>query len=89
MTTFTVATNEYRGGGNPERTEYHPCVACDKRRVDAILELGRLLARDLQERHQLVEPGQDRGAEARGEAGPPRVVRDRVVRHNDVAVRER
>jgi len=24
LTTFTVATNEYRGGGNLERTEYHP-----------------------------------------------------------------
>jgi single-strand DNA-binding protein len=27
--TFTVATNEYRGGGG-ERTEYHPCVAWDR-----------------------------------------------------------
>ena len=30
LTTFTVATNEYRGGGNAERTEYHPCVAWDR-----------------------------------------------------------
>jgi len=30
VSTFTVATNEYRGGGNPERTEYHPCVAWDR-----------------------------------------------------------
>jgi single-strand DNA-binding protein len=29
LTTFTVATNEYRGG-NGERTEYHPCVAWDR-----------------------------------------------------------
>ena len=29
MTTFSVATNEYRGGNN-ERTEYHPCVAWDR-----------------------------------------------------------
>ena len=29
MTTFTVATNEFRGGNN-ERTEYHPCVAWDR-----------------------------------------------------------
>ena len=29
MTTFSVATNEYRGG-NGERTEYHPCVAWDR-----------------------------------------------------------
>jgi single-strand DNA-binding protein len=28
VATFTVATNEYRGGG--ERTEYHPCVAWDR-----------------------------------------------------------
>ena len=27
VATFTIATNEYRGGGNAERTEYHPCVA--------------------------------------------------------------
>ena len=26
-TTFTIATNEFRGGGGAERTEYHPCVA--------------------------------------------------------------
>jgi len=30
LTTFTIATNEYRGGGNAERTEYHPCVAWDR-----------------------------------------------------------
>ena len=30
VATFTVATNEYRGGGNAERTEYHPCVAWDR-----------------------------------------------------------
>ena len=29
LTTFTVATNEFRGGNN-ERTEYHPCVAWDR-----------------------------------------------------------
>ena len=29
VATFTVATNEYRGG-NGERTEYHPCVAWDR-----------------------------------------------------------
>ena len=29
MTTFTIATNEYRSGNN-ERTEYHPCVAWDR-----------------------------------------------------------
>ncbi|HSK94600.1 MAG TPA: single-stranded DNA-binding protein [Candidatus Angelobacter sp.] len=28
VATFTVATNEYRGGG--QRTEYHPCVAWDR-----------------------------------------------------------
>ena len=28
VATFTIATNEYRGGNN-ERTEYHPCVAWD------------------------------------------------------------
>jgi single-strand DNA-binding protein len=28
--TFSVATNEYRGGGNGERTEYHACVAWDR-----------------------------------------------------------
>jgi single-strand DNA-binding protein len=27
---FTVATNEYRGGGAGERTEYHNCVAWDR-----------------------------------------------------------
>jgi single stranded DNA-binding protein len=29
LTTFPIATNEYRGGNN-ERTEYHPCVAWDR-----------------------------------------------------------
>ena len=29
LTTFTVATNDYRSAGN-ERTEYHPCVAWDR-----------------------------------------------------------
>ena len=29
LTTFTIATNEYRAGNN-ERTEYHPCVAWDR-----------------------------------------------------------
>ena len=27
---FTIATNEYRGGGNGERTEYHNAVAWDR-----------------------------------------------------------
>ncbi|MFN2418608.1 MAG: single-stranded DNA-binding protein [Candidatus Limnocylindria bacterium] len=30
VATFSIATNEYRGGGAPERTEYHPCVAWDR-----------------------------------------------------------
>ena len=30
VSTFTIATNEDRGGGNAERTEYHPCVAWDR-----------------------------------------------------------
>lgn len=30
VATFTVATNEFRGGGATERTEYHPCVAWDR-----------------------------------------------------------
>ena len=30
VSTFTIATNEFRGGGNAERTEYHPCVAWDR-----------------------------------------------------------
>ena len=46
VSTFTIATNEYRGGGNAERTEYHPCVACVPCRVDAILALGGLFRRD-------------------------------------------
>jgi single-strand DNA-binding protein len=29
VATFSVATNEYRGG-NGARTEYHPCVAWDR-----------------------------------------------------------
>jgi single-stranded DNA-binding protein len=29
LQTFTIATNEYRGGNN-ERTKYHPCVAWDR-----------------------------------------------------------
>lgn len=29
VATFTIATNEFRGG-NAERTEYHPCVAWDR-----------------------------------------------------------
>ena len=29
LQTFSVATNEYRGG-NGERTEYHACVAWDR-----------------------------------------------------------
>ncbi|HEX7225488.1 MAG TPA: single-stranded DNA-binding protein [Candidatus Limnocylindria bacterium] len=29
VATFTVATNEFRGGAG-ERTEYHPCVAWDR-----------------------------------------------------------
>ena len=29
VSTFTIATNEFRGGNN-ERTEYHPCVAWDR-----------------------------------------------------------
>jgi single-strand DNA-binding protein len=28
VATFTVATNDFRGGG--ERTEYHPCVSWDR-----------------------------------------------------------
>jgi single-strand DNA-binding protein len=30
VATFTVATNEYRGAGANERTEYHACVAWDR-----------------------------------------------------------
>src|SRR5262245_55918296 len=30
VSTFTIATNEFRGGANAERTEYHPCVAWDR-----------------------------------------------------------
>jgi single-strand DNA-binding protein len=30
LTTFTIATNDFRGGGGAERTEYHPCVAWDR-----------------------------------------------------------
>ena len=30
VATFTIATNEFRGGGGGERTEYHPCVAWDR-----------------------------------------------------------
>jgi single-strand DNA-binding protein len=30
VATFTIATNEYRGAGASERTEYHPCVAWDR-----------------------------------------------------------
>jgi single-strand DNA-binding protein len=30
VATFTVATNEYRGAGAAERTEYHACVAWDR-----------------------------------------------------------
>jgi len=30
VATFTIATNEFRGGGGAERTEYHPCVAWDR-----------------------------------------------------------
>src|ERR687897_188118 len=30
VATFTIATNEFRGGANAERTEYHPCVAWDR-----------------------------------------------------------
>src|ERR671923_66914 len=30
LTTFSVATNEYRGAGTNERTEYHSCVAWDR-----------------------------------------------------------
>jgi single-strand DNA-binding protein len=30
LTNFVVATNEYRGGGAGERTEYHTCVAWDR-----------------------------------------------------------
>jgi single-strand DNA-binding protein len=30
LTTFTIATNDFRGGGGAERTEYHPCVARDR-----------------------------------------------------------
>lgn len=30
VTTFTVATNEYRGQNAGERTEYHPIVAWDR-----------------------------------------------------------
>lgn len=29
VATFTIATNEFRGGNN-ERTEYHPCVTWDR-----------------------------------------------------------
>ena len=28
---FVIATNEFRGGGAGERTEYHNIVACDPR----------------------------------------------------------
>lgn len=53
LTTFTVATNEYRGG-NGERTEYHPCVAWDRlaevcasfcRRASSSTSRGRLQTR--------------------------------------------
>src|SRR5918993_4011745 len=30
VATFTIATNDFRGGGGAERTEYHPCVARDR-----------------------------------------------------------
>ena len=30
VATFTIATNDFRGGGGAERTEYHPCVAWDR-----------------------------------------------------------
>src|ERR671915_1159250 len=30
VATFTVATNDYRGAGGNERTEYHACVAWDR-----------------------------------------------------------
>jgi len=30
LRTFSVATNEYRGQGSGERTEYHACVAWDR-----------------------------------------------------------
>jgi single-strand DNA-binding protein len=30
VTTFTLASNEYRGQNAGERTEYHACVACDR-----------------------------------------------------------
>jgi single-strand DNA-binding protein len=30
VTTFTIATNEYRGQNAGERTEYHACVAWDR-----------------------------------------------------------
>ena len=30
LTTFSVATNEYRGQGSGGRTEYHACVAWDR-----------------------------------------------------------
>jgi single-strand DNA-binding protein len=30
VATFTIATNEYRGAGAQERTEYHACVAWDR-----------------------------------------------------------
>jgi len=30
MATFTIATNEFRGNGAGEKTEYHPAVAWDR-----------------------------------------------------------
>ncbi len=44
LMTFTIATNEYRGGGNAERTEYHPCVAWVSRPVRRAAVVGTALS---------------------------------------------
>jgi single stranded DNA-binding protein len=77
LTNFVVATNEFRGNGAPERTEYHNLVAWDRlaeicgqflSKGQLVDVEGRLQTRQWDDdggvRHQITQPQLQRGAGA-------------------------
>ena len=66
VTNFVVATNEFRGSGAPERTEYHNLVAWDRLAeiCGQFLSKGQLV--DVEVRLQNSAVGRGRRASASG-----------------------